>query len=264
MRLCTVLNRCTRFKRFVFESARFDDEDRILVRLRPRANSRPVCSRCGMQAGVYDAGSKERLFEFVPMWGYRVFFVYRMRRVQCRRCGVVVEQTPWATGKHQLTDAYRFFLAHWAGKLSWKDVAESFRTSWRKVYESVKFVVDYGLARRRLDDVSALGVDEIQYRSGRRYLTVVCRIDQGMRRLLWIGRGRTSQTLARGLRELDAEHRMKHGKVGGFLSQIRYICSDMWRPYLRVASAMLPEAVHILDRFHQKRVVCSRRDAIRC
>ena len=46
-----------------------------------------------------------------------------MRRVQCRACGVKVEQVPWATGKHTLTRAYMLHLAHWARKLSWKETA---------------------------------------------------------------------------------------------------------------------------------------------
>jgi hypothetical protein len=57
-----------------------------------------------------------------------------MRRVDCRDCGVKVEALPWANGKHTLTTAYMLFLAQWARKLSWKETAQSFRTSWEKVF----------------------------------------------------------------------------------------------------------------------------------
>ena len=80
---------------------------------------------------------------------------------------VVVEKVPWSMGKHHLTDLYRCFLAQWARKLSWTEVARSFRTSWDKVYHSVQYVVEYGIAHRRLGHVTALGVDEIQYRRER-------------------------------------------------------------------------------------------------
>jgi transposase len=46
-----------------------------------------------------------------------------MRRVDCRQCGVKVEEVPWGCGKHQMTTAYVLFLAHWARKLSWKETA---------------------------------------------------------------------------------------------------------------------------------------------
>jgi hypothetical protein len=58
-----------------------------------------------------------RRFEFVPLWGIAVFFLYAMRRVACTRCGVRVETVPWAQGKHQLTDTYAWFLAGWAKRL---------------------------------------------------------------------------------------------------------------------------------------------------
>ena len=106
MRVITVLNRCTTFKRFVFEGSHFDRHGRMMVR--PRKNSRGACSRCGHLAPTYDTATEARLFEFVPLWGFPVFLVYRMRRVACKACGrVVVEKVPWSTGKHHLTDLYR-------------------------------------------------------------------------------------------------------------------------------------------------------------
>ena len=256
MRLITVLNRCTKFKRFVFEESGFDEHGRIMVRLRPRKNSRAQCSGCGQLSPTYDTATAARRFEFVPLWGFPVFLVYRMRRVACKGCGrVVVEKVPWSTGKHHLTDIYRCFLARWAKKLSWTEVARSFRTSWDKVYHSVQYVVDYGLTHRRLDQVTALGVDEIQFGKGHHYLTLLYQIDTHRRRLLWMGQKRTKQTLDDGFTELEQEHQRKQEAAGekeptSFLGQIAVICSDIWKAYLTVIGNRLPAAVHILDRFH--------------
>ncbi len=118
MRLITVLNRCTTFKQFVFEGSHFDRHGRMMVRIRPRKNSRAACSGCGHLSPTYDTATEARLFEFVPLWGFPVFLVYRMRRVACKACGrMVVEKVPWSTGKHHLTDLYRLgagkFLQRW-------------------------------------------------------------------------------------------------------------------------------------------------------
>jgi hypothetical protein len=107
-----------------------------------------------------------------------------MRRVDCKACGVIVEAVPWADDKHQLTKAYMLFLARWARKLSWKETAQSFRTSWDQVCHAVEYVVEWGLQHRTLAPISAIGVDEIQFAKGHKYLTLVYQIDAGATRLL--------------------------------------------------------------------------------
>lgn len=102
-----------------------------------------------------------------------MFFVYRMRRVKCPRCGVTVERVPWAEGKQRMTTTYRWFLAKWAKRLSWTEVATIFGTSWDSVCRAVELAVEWGRKRRKLSNVRALGVDEIAWRKGHSYLTLV-------------------------------------------------------------------------------------------
>jgi transposase len=166
MRVKTILNHCQKFKSFVYETVRFvveNDETCIEVLVVPRRNSHAICSGCGRSAPLYDR-LQERRFEFIPLWGYRVYLRYLMRRVQCACCGVKVEQVPWARGKRELTDAYMQFLAYWGKMLSWREVAVSFRTSWEKVFQAVEFIVEWGLEHRDLSGVTAIGVDEIAWR----------------------------------------------------------------------------------------------------
>jgi transposase len=238
MQVKTVLNRVHRIKGFVYANDRFVG-DRILVDVRPRKGSRPRCSGCGRRGPGYDTLG-ERHFHFVPLWAIAVVLVYAMRRVDCPRCGVTVEQVPWANGKRHLTQAYAVFLATWARRLSWKEVASIFNTSWGKVYRSVAWVVEYGLEHRNLDNITAIGVDEVQFQKGHRYLTVVYQINAGCRRLLWVGQDRTTKTLLRFFRMLGRER----------TAAIQFICSDMWQPYLKVIAKKAKKAIHILDRFH--------------
>ena len=117
------------------------------VDIEPRRNSRPICSGCHRKRPGYDRLPARR-FEFVPLWQIAVFFVYAMRRVDCPKCGVVVEEVPWGDGKSQLTTTYRWFLAGWAKRLSWREVAEAFHTTWEAVYRSVQYAVAWGLEHR--------------------------------------------------------------------------------------------------------------------
>jgi hypothetical protein len=151
LQLITILNRCHHFRGFVYQQACFASNHKsIEITVRPRKGSAPVCSRCHQPAPGYDQLA-ERRYEFIPLWGFLVFLLYAMRRVDCRRCdAVVVEEVPWGNGKHQLTNAYMLFLARWARRLSWKETAEAFRTSWDKVCDAVEHVVMFGLEYRTL------------------------------------------------------------------------------------------------------------------
>jgi len=97
------------------------------------------------------------------------------------------------------------FLARWARRLSWRETAQVFQTSWEAVYRSVEWFVEWGLAHRELKGVEAIGVDEIHHGHGLRadnFLTVIYQIDAHCRRLLWVGKRRSQATLRRGLQAL--------------------------------------------------------------
>jgi len=241
MELVTILNRCHRFRGFVYRQARFSPDGKsIEVAVRPRKGSAAVCSRCHRPATGYDQ-LPERRFEFIPFWGFLVFLLYSMRRVDCPRCrAVIVEEVPWGDGKRTLTKAYMLYLARWARRLSWKETAEAFRTSWDKVFDAVEHVVTFGLAHRTLAPIDAIGVDEIQYSKGHKYLTLVYQIDPGLTRLLWIGRERTIESFQGFFACIGDE----------LASKIVFVCSDMWQPYLKVIREKCSQALHILDRFH--------------
>ena len=242
MRIQTILNRVEKFKSFVYRGARLEEEDdglALVVRVKPRKNNRPVCSACGKVGRAYDH-LEERRFEFVPIWGILVFLAYRMRRVDCKRCGVTVELVPWGDGKNRLTTTYRWYLATWAKRLSWKEVGSIFRTSWDSVCRAVEHAVEWGLANRDLSKVTALGIDEIAWARGHTYLTLVYDIGGESKRLLAVEEERTEVSLRSCLESLGES----------VCGKIQYVCSDMWKPYLNVIAERLSEAVHVLDRFH--------------
>jgi len=177
MQLKAILNHVEKQKGFVYHGVHFaEDRQSILVDIQPHGRSRPVCSGCGKKGPGYDRLA-ERRFEFVPLWAIPVFFVYAMRRVNCPSCGVKVEQVPWADGKHQSTYSLRIFLAAWAKRLSWKETASIFGTSWDTVFRAVSWVVRWGVVNREIGAIEAIGVDAIAYRRGHKYLTLVYQID---------------------------------------------------------------------------------------
>lgn len=242
----TILNCIQRFVGFIYREVRLrrhrGKPKQIEVRLAAHAGIRGKCSECRRPAPGYDQ-LPERSWLFVPLWGITTYFLYPPRRVRCPEHGIVVEHIPWSSGKRPVTIAMMCFLSRWARTLSWRETARAFQTSWEAVYRSVEWFVQWGLAHRTLEGVHALGIDEIHWGQGKRadsFLTVIYQIDGHCRRLLWVGRRRTQATLRRGLAALGPT--VLHG--------LQFVCSDMWRAYLKVVAAQVPQALHVLDRFH--------------
>jgi transposase len=100
--------------------------------------------------------------------------------------------------------------------------------------------VEWGRAHQDLSGVQAIGIDEIAWRKGHKYLTLVYQIDAQCKRLLWVGRQRKVKTLLGFFRWFGVERSQ----------QLKFICSDMWKPYLKVIAKKAKQAVHVLDRFH--------------
>ena len=245
-----MLNRVHPVKGFVYEKEEAVEDDsapngiRLEVQLRARRGSRGICSCCGKPGAAYDR-LPERRFDFVPLWGIAVVLVYALRRIDCRGCGVKVERVPWTApgSKSPVTTALAVFLAGWARLLSWRQVSVMFQVSWEAVYRSVEQVVAYGLKQRDLSGIGAIGVDEVAYAKGHKYLTLVYQLDSGCRRLLHVSQGRSVKGL------LGFFHMLKRAEID-YARTIKFVCSDMWRAYLKVIARKLPDALHILDRFH--------------
>ena len=242
-----MLNALQPFPGFIYQDIRFcrpraGQPRAIEITVAAHGGRGAKCSRCLKPAPGYDR-LEPRAWLFVPLWGIVTWFLYAARRVHCPEHGVVIEHVPWSEGKRPVTIAMMCFLSRWARRLSWRETARVFGTSWACVYRSVAWFVEWGLAHRVLAGIKAIGVDEIFWGRGRRseaFLTVIYQIDGHCRRLLWVGRKRTQATLRRGLDALGSE------VVGG----LQYVCSDMWKPYLRVLAQRVGQALHILDRFH--------------
>jgi len=240
MRVETLLNHMEHYKGFVYVACELNrDADVLEVQVRERAGTRVSCPRCGRRCTVYDHLPPRR-YRGVPLRVLEVVLVYSPRRADCPSCGPHAEQVPWAEGKSPLTKSYAWFLARWAKRLPWNKVAGIFGCGWHQVCEAVRQAVDWGLEHRDLSGVTAIGVDEIYFGLKSKYQTLVYQLCPEKPRLLFIAEGHKEGALSGILK--------KQGEA--WCANIRHVCSDMWRAYLKSAAELLPDAMHILDRFH--------------
>lgn len=259
LQLKTILNHVHQIKGFVYSDVRLVEFAsapsgvRIEATIRPRSNSKSCCPCCNLLMPRYDR-QPERRFEFVPLWGLLCYLLYAPWRVNCPLHGVLVEDMPWAHGKSPMTKAYMLFLASWAKRLSWTETAGLFLSTWDKVRAAVEWVVEWGLEHRNLDGINAIGIDEVAWRKGHKYLTLVYDISAGSRRLLWIGKDRTQATI----KEFFQWFGSSRSKA------LQFVCSDMWKPYLKAVRKYATAALNILDRFHIAKHLGDAVDRTRC
>lgn len=257
MHFHTIISKLVDYPSFNFTASSFDEESQsILVHIFPRKNGLIHCGSCLSTAQYYDT-QDERKFEFIPCTYFKVFFTYSPRRVRCPHCGrILVEWMPWADGKSPLTREMKAFLAEDAKKEDTKAVAERYDVSWQSVDAALKYAVSYGLDHRELSSVRNIGIDEIAWKKGHNYVTLVYQTDTENKRLIWLGEGRSKDTINRFFDEMEE-------LAPGFSSRLRNVMTDMWKPYTDVIAERAPSALNLLDRFHIVKMANKAMDDIR-
>jgi transposase len=235
---------------FRIESVEKRDSE-LLVAIEPDLRHHPRCGVCGT-SGDYRDTLPKRHFRHVTLWGIDVNLVYSPCRVRCTRCdGFHVEQMPWAAGKRRLTKALAVTIATWARQLTWQQVARLFGCSWGTVASAVAYVVDFGLSRRDLSEVTHIGIDEISRQKGHVYLTNVYDLKTGT--LIWSGEGRSIESLEAFFSFFGPER----------TRQLIGICCDMWPAFINAVKAKAPQATLVFDKFHIVRKLTEAVDTVR-
>ncbi len=197
MRHTSVWQRLLGLTRTVVEGVELDEAKGVLVvAVRPTKSAARRCGRCGRRCGRYDRGEGRRRWRSLDVGELRCYLEADVPRVRCRSHGVVTAQVPWARHGAGHTRAFDDQVAWLAVQCSKTAVVELMRIAWRSVGAIVTRVQDDIDAKvDRLAGLRRIGIDEISYKRGHRYLTVVVDHDSG--RLVWATPGRDEATLRR-------------------------------------------------------------------
>lgn len=214
--------------------------DGVVVRVRPVRRAQGRCGRCLRRCRGYDQGRGRRRWRTLDVAGKRAFLEADQPRVRCPEHGVVVSAVPWArhgAGHTRDFDAQAVWLVRQMSKTA---VCVLLRTAWRTVGQIIARVVADAdaVAGDRLDGLRRIGIDEISYRRGHKYLTVV--VDHATGRLVWVGEGRNKATLVQFFQLLGPQRCAKIGLVSADGAE--------WI-FLAVAE-YCPNARQCLDPFH--------------
>lgn len=227
----------------VIESVELEPDGRggemLLARVRVKAGAAGRCSRCQRRCPGYDTSARPRRWRGLDLGPTRVFLQAKTSRVSCPEHGVVVAAVPWARPGSRFTTAFEDTCAWLVCHAALSVVAILLRVAWRSVSDIVtRVVAARSEACDRLAGLRRIGIDEISYRKGQRYLLVVTDHDTG--RLVWAGKDRTKQTLGRFFDDLGAER----------AARLTHISADGAEWIHAVVTARAPQAVLCLDAFH--------------
>ena len=240
MRNKSVWERACGLTRTVVEGVDFDDDaDAIVVSVRPVARACSRCGRCGRRSVRYDLGDGRRRWRALDLGTTKVFLEADAPRVRCRTHGVTVAAVPWARHGAGHTRDFDDLAAWLAVRTSKSAVMELLRVAWRTVGSIVTRVnADIDATVDRLDGLRRIGIDEISYKRGHRYLIVVVDHDRG--RLVWAGPGRNDTALEVFFDELGPER----------AALLTHVSADMADWIARVVAERAPNAVRSADPFH--------------
>jgi transposase len=240
VRNTSVWQRVLGLARTVIEAVVFDeDDDAIVVSVRPRKRSRQRCGRCGRRAPWYDRGEGRRRWRALDVGMIRCFLVADAPRVNCAEHGPTVIQVPWARHGAGHTHAFDDQVAWLATHTSKSAVCELMRIAWRTVGSIItRVVADGRAAHDPFEGLVRIGIDEISYRRGHNYLMVVVDHDTG--RLVWAAAGHDKKTLG-GFFDLVGEARC---------ANIRLVSADAAEWIGELVADRCPNATLCLDGFH--------------
>lgn len=171
-----------------------EEEDAVVVSVRPRRTTKRRCGVCGAKAPGYDQGEGRRRWRALDLGVVRCYLEATSPRVKCPTHGPIVAQVPWARHGAGHTRDFDDQVAWLVTHSPKSTVAELMRIAWRSVGSIIARVVADG--RAACDPFSGLtriGIDELSYKRGHRYLVVVVCHTTG--RLVWAGIGREEKTL---------------------------------------------------------------------
>lgn len=224
----------------VVEEVEYDAaRGQVVVSVRPTSRARSRCGMCSRRCPRYDAGEGRRRWRGLDLGTTLVFLEADAPRVSCPAHGVVVAQVPWAKHGAGHTHAFDDQVAWLAVRSSKTTVSALMRIAWRTVGAVITRVAEHAMAGTDpLAGLRRIGIDEISYKRGHKYLTIVVDHDTG--RLVWAAPGRDRETLRGFFDQLGAER----------AAQITHISADAADWVAEVVAERCPEAVQCADPFH--------------
>ena len=215
------------------------DRVTVVVHVRPKVRKYGQCGRCGARSSWLDNGGGSRRWRHLDAGFARIELCAVARRVDCRACGPTVAALPWARHDSRFTRAFEDLVVHDAIVGNKQAAADRYSVSWRAVDNMCTRVYDEAAeSGDRLDGLVAIAIDEVKYKKGHRYLTVVSDHVTGL--VVWTAKGRSKETVRAFFTKLGAERS----------AALDFVTADGATWITDIVAEKAPDAIVCLDTFH--------------
>jgi transposase len=252
----------------------------VRVALRRRRLICPLCS--------YSTRAREGLQDHDSVWRHLDLGVWRLelratlRQLRCPDHDVRVEGVPFARPGARLTRDFDDLIAWLATKTDKTTITRLARVDWQTVGRVIERVCIEQLDDSRLDDLFDIGIDEIAWRGGHNYLTLVT--DHRAGKVVWGGVGKGAKTADEFFADLDPGPNADAPEpepetapagsgddgpdqdapwVGPRAAMLEAISLDMGPGYALSARTHAPQAVICIDPYHVVQLANRALDEVR-
>lgn len=197
-----------------------------------------TCPQCGRISPRYD--TKPRRWRHLDTCQFKTFVLCEVPRVKCAEHGVHQIALAWAEPGSRFTALFEALIIDWLKDASIRAVARMMGLSWDEVDGVMARAVARGLARRKLDPPSRVGIDETSFAKRHEYVTVVCDLDSPT--VVHVADDRKEESLDGYFSALSPEE----------LARIEVVAMDMWEAYIASVREHVPDADAKIafDKFH--------------
>lgn len=213
-------------------------ENRVTIRVEHPNGVKVSCPECGSQCTIADR-APERRWRHLDTMQFETQLVARTPRADCQSCGVKTIAVPWAGKNARFTLMFESFALKVLGACGCvQQACGILKLGWDGVQQIMKRGVERGLERRKIEEISYVGIDEKSFRKGHNYVSVLN--DLSGSRVLEVVQGRTTESADSLWDGLD-------DRVRG---SVRAVAIDMWEAFIKSTRAKVPGALIVHDRFH--------------
>lgn len=223
----------------------------IYLSVKPHKNG-CRCPECGRRCRIKRIMPEPRTWRDVCVCGWTIFFVYYPKEIECATHGRAMEDVPWADAYSRVTYRLEFLIVTYSQLMTQKAGAQLLHIPKSTFSDILHRIIERIRDGHRIRALRCIGVDEVSYRKGHKYVTVVYDLERAC--VLWVGKGKGRETIDQFFNEQLSDYQKR---------QIEWACCDMSETFIGAIQEHCPNAHLVLDRFHIVKALNTAVDEVR-